>query len=96
MQAALRAGGGTPDDMDVAIRSKRLFRDPSRAVTYVEDGMPMSVINALRRRGHQLQSLPTLGLVNLIFCVVGLPSDEPTCGVRSDPRGFGLGSSSAS
>ncbi len=96
VQAALRAGGGTPDDMDLAIRSKRLFRDPSRAVTYVENGMPMSVLNALRKRGHQLQSLPTFGLVNLIFCVVGLPSNEPTCGVRSDPRGFGLGSSSAS
>ena len=96
MQAALRAGGGTPDDMDVAIRSKRLFRDPGRAVTYVEDGTPLSVLNALRRRGHQLQSLPTMGRVNLIFCAKGLPSNEATCGVRSDPRGFGLGSSSAS
>lgn len=96
MQVALRAGGGTPDDMDAAIRSKRLFRDPSRAVTYVEDGMPMTVLNALRSRGHQLQSLPSLGRVNLIFCVTGLPSDKPNCGVRSDPRGFGLGSSPAS
>ena len=96
MQVALRAGGGTPDDMDAAIRSKRLFRDPSRAVTYVEDGMPMTVLNALRSRGHQLQSLASLGRVNLIFCVTGLPSDKPTCGVRSDPRGFGLGSSPVS
>ncbi len=96
MQVALRAGGGTPDDMDAAIRSKRLFRDPSRAVTYVEDGMPMTLLNALRSRGHQLQSLPSLGRVNLIFCVTGLPSKNPTCGVRSDPRGFGLGSSPAS
>ena len=96
MQAALRTGGGTPDDMDTAIRSKRLFRDPSRAVTYVEDGTSVTVLNALRSRGHQLQSLPSFGRVNLIFCATGLPSDEPACGVRTDPRGFGLASSPAS
>ena len=92
VQAALRAGGGTPDDLDTAISWKRLFRDPARALTYVELGTPKNIINALRLRGHKLQAIQSMGRVNLAFCESGLPTKEPECGFRSDPRGYGLAS----
>lgn len=96
IQAALRTAGGTPDDMDTAIRWKRLYRDPGQAVTFIERGTAEKIVNALRRRGHQLKTAPAMGRVNLLFCQFGVPSEAPQCGVRSDPRGFGLASASAS
>ncbi len=90
VQAALRAAGGTPDDLETAVKWKRLYRDPASAITFVEQGTQPAIINALRQRGHQLQAVPTMGRVNMIFCGSGLPSKKPYCGMRSDPRGFGL------
>ena len=92
VQAALRAGGGTPDDLDAAISWKRLFRDPARALTYIESGTPKNIINSLRVRGHNLQVIQSMGRVNLAFCESGLPTKEPQCGFRSDPRAYGLAS----
>ena len=58
----------------------------------VEEGTPTKIIKALKRRGHQLKIQKSMGRVNLIFCETGLPAKEPSCGFRSDPRGFGLAS----
>ena len=48
MQVALRAGAVHRTIWMQPFGSKRLYRDPTRAVTYVEEGMPMTVLNALR------------------------------------------------
>lgn len=96
IEAVLRAVGGTPDDLETALAWKRLYRDPVSATTLVEEGTPAAIVNALRRRGHQLRTVGPIGRVNLIFCDTGVPSKAPFCGMRADPRGFGLASAPGS
>ena len=96
VQAALRTVGGTPDDLETALNWKRLYRDPVAAITVVEDKTPTSIVNALRRRGHQVQTVGNIGRVNLIFCDTGIPAKAPFCGMRADSRGFGLASAPGS
>jgi len=56
---------------------------------FVEQGVPPAVQEALRARGHDVRTLPAMGLVSAFFCPNSLR--EPTgCQVGADPRGFGL------
>ncbi|MEK9723781.1 MAG: gamma-glutamyltransferase, partial [Rhodospirillaceae bacterium] len=98
IQAALRAAGDTPDDMDTAVKWSRLYRDPAAVVTYVEEGAPASIVNGLRQRGHEVRTIAPFGRVNMMFCGTGLPSQAktPDCAMRSDPRGFGLSTAPSS
>lgn len=56
---------------------------------YVEQGVPASVVEALRARGHEVRVLPAMGLVNAFFCEDSLRSPG-SCTVSNDPRGAGL------
>ncbi|MDD9877663.1 MAG: gamma-glutamyltransferase [Magnetovibrio sp.] len=92
VQTAFRASGNTPDNLEQAIARKRIFRDPVTAVTYMEDGLAPASLNALRKRGHRLQSIPTMGRVNIAFCETGIPHKKPediSCEIKTDPRGAG-------
>jgi hypothetical protein len=51
------------------------------------------MLTSLRRRGHDVAEVQTLGLVNVFFCPKGLVGDDSVCQVRTDPRGYGLGAS---
>ncbi|MBT6093926.1 MAG: hypothetical protein HOH04_03535 [Rhodospirillaceae bacterium] len=71
-------------------RRERVFRDPVRRVTYVEDGVSSAFSNDLKRRGHRLISLPGLARVNIAYCPAGIPGEKIACSIRTDPRGFGF------
>ena len=72
----------------------RVFRDPVRRITYVEQGAGAAFANRLLRRGHRLQTVPGLSRANIAHTGTGLPvraPDDPIeFDVESDPRGFGL------
>lgn len=95
-QVALRAGAGTKDSLETAMARKRLFRNPATATTEYETGLAQSELDALRRRGHDLKPVEKIGAVNLAICETGLPAKIPVCGIRTDPRGFGLATSPGS
>ncbi|MET4806498.1 gamma-glutamyltransferase [Limibacillus sp. MBR-115] len=45
--------------------------------------------SALVRRGHKVETVPTIGQINAFFCADS--HEEPiSCAVETDPRGFGL------
>ncbi|MCP5368984.1 MAG: gamma-glutamyltransferase [Hyphomicrobiales bacterium] len=47
----------------------------------------------LGARGHRVEVVPALGLVNVVACPDGIPPDPDTCQSLADPRGAGLAAS---
>jgi gamma-glutamyltranspeptidase/glutathione hydrolase len=45
---------------------------------------------ALEDRGHALQRVPLLGRVHGLVCLTGVPTSQPVCDLRADPRSAGL------
>ncbi|MEE8394121.1 MAG: gamma-glutamyltransferase [Rhodospirillales bacterium] len=84
---------GEPE-LNEAISQKRVHHGGMPDLTYYEQGMGEQLVQGLTRRGHDVAATPTLGLVNAMNCVKGIPPRPETCQVRSDPRGFGLAVSS--
>jgi gamma-glutamyltranspeptidase/glutathione hydrolase len=72
----------------------RVFRDPVRRITYVEQDAGAEFANTLLRRGHRLQTVPGLSRANIVHTGTGLPIRSPRdpieFNVETDPRGFGL------
>jgi gamma-glutamyltranspeptidase/glutathione hydrolase len=76
-----------------ALEAKRVYGSGDPDAVFVERGVSPSVSQALGRKGHRIAETPSLGRVNVISCPGGIPSENETCTVKSDPRGFGLAAS---
>jgi gamma-glutamyltranspeptidase/glutathione hydrolase len=59
-------------------------------VAFAEERIPIDLLQALTQRGHDVRTLPAMGLVNAFWCPDSLPKGSSTCQVESDSRGFGL------
>jgi gamma-glutamyltranspeptidase len=57
-----------------------------------ESRLDPALVESLRRRGHQVRSVPALGHVNAFYCPKGLRANSASCQVANDPRGFSLAS----
>lgn len=59
---------------------------------YVEKGLADDTVAALKKMGHKIAVVPTLGRVNAIDCPPGYPvtPKKTLCWADADPRGFGL------
>ncbi len=78
--------------LESAMMAKRIHHGGADGVTYLEKGIDTGLVNGLGALGHKMAYVRTLGYVNAVFCPSGIPNKEAIdCGVRSDPRGFGLG-----
>jgi len=76
------------------IGARRTYNGGDSGLTHFEQGLDSAVVDGLAKRGHRLSPAPGLGLVNAVFCSLGIPNREGMfCLQRSDPRGFGLSSS---
>lgn len=75
-----------------SIAAARLLALPEMSQLVVEDRMNATEMAALRQRGYALATTPSLGQVNAISCDKGVPDRPDRCRAASDPRGFGLGS----
>ena len=79
--------------LDEAMGARRVFHRGAPDQVLIEPGKGTKMLTSLRRRGHDVAEVPTLGLVNVFFCPKGLVSEDSVCQVRTDPRGYGLGAS---
>jgi gamma-glutamyltranspeptidase/glutathione hydrolase len=83
--------GKEEEDLETAIAGKRLHNNGQPDVTYYEKGLKQTIIQALEDKGHRLNPVQSMGLVNAVFCIAGIPNKEiMSCATRNDPRGFGL------
>ena len=76
--------------LESAINQKRIHNGGSDGITYVESGTPKAIVDGLSRRGHKLAFVNSMGAVNAVFCVNGIPHKIIDCSAFTDPRGFGL------
>jgi gamma-glutamyltranspeptidase/glutathione hydrolase len=78
---------------DVMLR-RRVHHGGRPDLAYFEQGLDDAKIRALTGRGHRLAATPALGLVNAVYCKVGLPYEQQStvdiCAMRADPRGAGI------
>ncbi len=79
-------------NLESAMAGKRIHHGGADGTTYLEKGIDMEIVEGLGKRGHKMAYVRTLGYVNSVICVNGIPSKTgANCDVQSDPRGFGLG-----
>jgi len=81
----------TAGRLDKAMRHTRVHVGGGTTV-YIESSADKTVTEALTRRGNKLSSVPSLGLVNAIYCPAGYPAepDRILCWAETDPRGYGF------
>ena len=79
--------------IDEAMGARRVFHRGAPDQVLLEPGKGTKTLTSLKRRGHDVAEVPTLGLVNVFFCPKGLVDDNSVCQVRTDPRGYGLSAS---
>ncbi len=90
INVAARATSG-PQSVAEAIAAPRTHYGGSPDKVFVEAEMPDSVVDGLRRRGHDVARTTAIGRVNIVYCFTGVPAkDGVSCGYASDPRGFGI------
>ncbi len=76
--------------LESAINLKRIHNGGVDGITYVESGTPKAIVDSLSKRGHKLAFVNSMGVVNAVFCVNGIPHEKIDCSAFADPRGFGL------
>lgn len=76
--------------LDDAIRTPRVHHGGAPDITYHEPEASRDDVLQLANRGHTVAATPTLGLVNAISCIDGMPRNPNTCTAASDPRGHGI------
>ena len=89
VQSALAAmAGGMP--VDAALALPRVHHSGAPDLLYYEPAMGRAVLDGLLARGYSIAPSRSLGLVNAIYCPLGLPTKPESCSAGNDPRGFGL------
>lgn len=88
--------GGKNEDLETAITARRVHHDVASGVTYYEKGTSAAVVNSLTAKGHRVGPTAAIGLVNALFCPIGVPATErgESCQLKADPRGHGLAAGS--
>lgn len=78
------------ESLESAMAAKRLHNSGNPDIVYYEQGYDEAAIEALIKKGHRVAATPSLGKVNAVGCLQGLPFDPDSCEAVTDPRGFGL------
>ncbi len=78
------------EGLESAMAAKRLHNSGSPDIVYYEQGYDEAAIDTLIKKGHRVAATPTLGRVNAVGCLQGLPFDPLSCEAVTDPRGYGL------
>lgn len=77
-----------------AIAAKRVLGVADPSVAFFEEGFGTQISDPLTGRGYRPVPAKELGRVNAAVCTDGLPPNEDTCMVATDPRGHGLAAGS--
>lgn len=81
-------GDGRP--LGEAIAAPRVFHPGDPDIVVVEPSIGNAVVEGLLARGHEVRTVPELGLMHGISCPRGLRNGSESCRFVTDPRGFGL------
>ncbi|MEX2616508.1 MAG: gamma-glutamyltransferase [Alphaproteobacteria bacterium] len=78
--------------LERAMQKPRVHHGGLPDVVLAEEAVPRGVVAALRAKGNEVVTVPSLGRMNAAECPLGLDStiEEIACFVNTDPRGFGL------
>ena len=76
--------------LEQAMQAKRLHHGGAPDIIYYEQGYDETVIESLIGKGHRVAATPSLGRVNAVGCIQGLPFDPNSCEAVTDPRGYGM------
>jgi len=76
--------------LEKAIKRKRVHHGGADGITYLESGTPNAVVDGLKKRGHKLAFVNSMGSVNAVLCTNGIPHEKINCSAFTDPRGSGL------
>ncbi len=79
--------------LEQAVAQPRLHHRGVPDLAYYEQSMDRGVLDGLLARGYSIAPTHSLGLVNAIYCPLGLPTKPDSCAVANDPRGAGLAAS---
>ena len=77
-------------ELGEVVAAPRVFQPGDPEVVVVEPEIGNAVIQGLLARGHDVRTVPQLGLIQAISCPDGLRNGSDTCRFVTDPRGFGL------
>lgn len=80
----------TDQPLTDAMAQARITALPETDQVLVEPRMASTGLAALRQRGHTPVTATSLGEVEAIYCPKGVPDRPDSCLVATDPRGFGL------
>lgn len=80
------------EPLDAALSAKRLHHNGDPDVVFYEEGEEQAVLEALRRRGHQVEEAGIIGRVEAIWCPQSMQRDSGSCQAVSDRRANGLAS----
>jgi gamma-glutamyltranspeptidase/glutathione hydrolase len=76
--------------LESAINLKRVHHGGADGITYIETESPKAVVDGLTRRGHKVAHVNSMGVVNAVLCVNGIPHENIDCSAFNDPRASGL------
>jgi gamma-glutamyltranspeptidase/glutathione hydrolase len=76
-------------EIEAAVAAPRVAPSGSPESVEVEAAAAPAVREALRRAGIAVKDVPTLGVVNMMYCPNGIVREPRTCTVRADTRGSG-------
>jgi gamma-glutamyltranspeptidase/glutathione hydrolase len=77
-------------DLKQALKMPRISHRGSPDIAWYEPGLAPAVSDGLTRRGHDLEQVPAIGAIELIYCPRGILDHDEECQAASDPRGYGL------
>lgn len=90
LMSVVMANAVNVEGLEASMRAKRLHSSGKPDIVYYEQGYDEAAIKELINKGHRVAATPSLGKVNAVSCLQGLPYDPESCEAASDPRGFGL------
>lgn len=78
--------------LEKSIAAPRIHHSGAPDLTLVEQGVDPGIIDSLRQRGHNIETIAKLGRVNAVECPLGLGTsiEDIACFSFADKRGLGL------
>ncbi|MEK9673055.1 MAG: gamma-glutamyltransferase [Rhodospirillaceae bacterium] len=78
------------ESLEAVIKGPRIVLDRKQDALVAEPGLDTAVADALKAKGHRIETGPSGVIINAIYCETGVPGKTQSCAARADSRGFGL------
>lgn len=80
-----------PQKLRESMRAPRVHYAGVPDKVFVEQDMPNELVEALKKRGHDVALTKSIGHVTAVYCPTGVPNKRGlSCSSAADPRGHGI------